>query len=115
MKRDAATLGVPFPQDFEAVRSGLLRLIAANQAPAATLRVAVVDSAGHETVVAEKQWAEHAWTPLAADLSRWAGRSIRLKLISDVGPADNSVGDWACWANVRVETREPVMQVTVRK
>jgi hypothetical protein len=78
-------------------------------------RVAVVDSAGRQTIVAEKQWAEHAWTSLVADLSRWAGQSIRLKLISDVGPADNSVGDWACWANVRLESREPVMQATVRR
>ena len=78
-------------------------------------RVAVVDSAGHETVVAERQWAEHAWTSLRADLSRWAGQSCRLKLISDVGPANNSAGDWACWANLRLESREPVMRVTLRK
>jgi hypothetical protein len=78
-------------------------------------RVAVVDAAGRETIVAEKQWAEHAWTSLVADLSRWAGQAVRLKLISDVGPADNSVGDWACWANMRLESREPVMQATVRR
>lgn len=46
MKRDAATLGVPFPEDFEAVRSSLLRLIAANQVPEATLRVVVVRNSG---------------------------------------------------------------------
>jgi hypothetical protein len=78
-------------------------------------RLAVVDSGGRETVVAEKQWAEHAWTPLTADLSRWAGQSVRFKLISDVGPADNSIGDWSCWANMRVESREPAMQVTVQR
>jgi hypothetical protein len=66
-----------------------------------------------ETIVAEKQWAEHAWTPLEADLSRWAGRQVRLKLISDVGPADNSSGDWACWANPRIESREPVLKTTL--
>jgi hypothetical protein len=78
-------------------------------------RVVVVDSAGRETVIAEKQWAEHAWTPLTVDLRRWAGQSFRLKLVSDVGPADNSSGDWSCWANMRLESQEPVMQVTVRK
>jgi len=78
-------------------------------------RAMVVDSAGRETVIAEKQWAEHAWTPLTADLGRWAGQSFRLKLISDVGPADNPNGDWSCWANMRLESQEPVMQVTVRK
>ena len=78
-------------------------------------KVAIVDSAGRETVIAEKQWAEHAWTSLVVDLGRWAGQTFRLKLISDVGPADNSSGDWSCWANMRVESREPAMRVTVRK
>ncbi|MCX7826163.1 MAG: hypothetical protein N2689_11485, partial [Verrucomicrobiae bacterium] len=75
-------------------------------------RVAVVEPHGKETVVAEKQWAEHAWTPLEADLSRWAGKTIRLKLISDVGPSNNSSGDWACWANLRIESREPILKTT---
>ncbi|MCX6898058.1 MAG: hypothetical protein NT105_05085 [Verrucomicrobia bacterium] len=76
-------------------------------------RVAVIEPDGKETVVAEKQRAEHAWTPLEADLSRWAGRNIRIKLISDVGPANNSSGDWACWANPRIESREPVLKTTL--
>lgn len=78
-------------------------------------RVAVVELEGKETVVAEKQWAEHAWAPLDADLSRWAGRTIRLKLISDVGPVNNSSGDWACWANLRIESREPVLKTTLHE
>jgi len=72
-------------------------------------RVAVVEPNGKETIVAEKQWAEHAWTPLEADLARWAGQRIQIKLISDVGPANNSSGDWACWANLRIETKEPIL------
>jgi hypothetical protein len=70
-------------------------------------RVAVVTPDGRETVAAEKHWREHAWTPLEADLSRWAGESIQLKLIADVGAADNSGGDWACWADLRLETLRP--------
>jgi hypothetical protein len=30
---------------------------------------------------------------------------VRIKLLADVGPADNSVGDWACWAGFRVESQ----------
>jgi hypothetical protein len=71
-------------------------------------RVAVVEPDGRLTFVAEKQWAQHAWTTLEADLSPWAGRRIRLKLIADVGPADNSAGDWARWADIRVESAQPV-------
>ena len=78
-------------------------------------RVLAITPDGKETVVAEKQWAEHAWTPLEADLARWAGQTIRLKLIADPGPADNSSGDWAAWATPRLESKEPVMQVTVGK
>ncbi|MCX6909158.1 MAG: hypothetical protein NTY01_14100, partial [Verrucomicrobia bacterium] len=76
-------------------------------------RVAVVEAGSKETIVAEKQWAEHAWTPLEADLSRWAGRTIRLKLTADVGPANNSSGDWACWANLLIESRGPVLKTTL--
>ncbi len=46
MKRDAAILGVPFPEDPAAVLAGLLRLIEANQAQEATLRVVVVRNRG---------------------------------------------------------------------
>ncbi|MDZ7620190.1 MAG: hypothetical protein U1E05_24580, partial [Patescibacteria group bacterium] len=78
-------------------------------------RVAVVEQDGTETVVAQRQWMEHAWTPLEADLTRWAGQRVRLKLISDVGPANNSSGDWACWTGIRVESREPVLEVTLHE
>ena len=72
-------------------------------------RVAVVDKAGRESILAEKQWIKHAWTSLEGDLSRWAGESVRIKLISDVGPKDNSSGDWACWSDMRIESRRPVL------
>lgn len=77
--------------------------------------VAVVDAAGNETDVAEKTWQAHSWTPLEADLTRWAGQTIRLKLICDVGEADNSSGDWACWSALRLETREPVLVTTLHE
>ena len=70
-------------------------------------RVAVVDETGAETVVAEEQWMEHAWTPLEADLDAVAWPADPLKLICDVGPTDNSSGDWGCWANLRMESRDP--------
>ena len=76
-------------------------------------QVAVVDETGAETIVAEKQWIEHAWTPLEADLSRWSGRQIRIKLIADAGPQDNSSGDWGCWADLRMESLVPVLVTTI--
>jgi hypothetical protein len=76
-------------------------------------RIAVIDAKGHQTIAAEKQWIQHAWTPLEADLSRWAGQQVRVKLIADVGPADDSSGDWACWAEPRIESLRPVLTATI--
>jgi len=76
-------------------------------------RIAVVDAKGKETIVAEKQWIRHAWTPLEADLSPWSGQRIQIKLIADVGPADNSAGDWAAWADLKLESLQPVLTASI--
>ena len=72
-------------------------------------RIAVVEEDGSETPVHQKQWIKHAWTPLEADLSRWTGKQVRIKLIADVGPVENPNGDWACWTNVRIESTESTL------
>ena len=46
MKRDAELLRVPFPDDPEWMRDRLLRLIAANDCPDATMRVCVLKNTG---------------------------------------------------------------------
>lgn len=76
-------------------------------------RIAVVDSTGRETLLAEKSWIAHAWTPLEADLTPWAGQEVRLKLIADVGPNDNSSGDWACWSPIELRSRGLTLVTTV--
>ncbi|MFQ6097541.1 MAG: hypothetical protein ACE5O2_07410, partial [Armatimonadota bacterium] len=78
-------------------------------------KVAVVDDKGKETAVAQTFVEKHEWVELTADLSPWAGQTVRIKLISDVGEADNSVGDWACWADMRFETLERVLVRTLEK
>ena len=70
-------------------------------------RAAVVEDDGRETVVAERSVTEHAWAPIEGDLSPWAGKTVRLKLIADVGPRDDSGGDWAAWADLRIEALAP--------
>jgi hypothetical protein len=72
-------------------------------------KLVVIDASGAETVAAETSVAHHAWTPFEADLSRWAGRTVRLKLITDVGPKDDPTGDWGAWADIRVETLQPIL------
>lgn len=76
-------------------------------------RIAVVDATGKETIVTEKQWIKHAWTPLEADLSRWTGQRVQIKLIADVGPKDNSSGDWAAWAEPKLESLRPVLTASI--
>ncbi|MBI5383376.1 MAG: hypothetical protein HZA90_01675 [Verrucomicrobia bacterium] len=78
-------------------------------------KLVVLDAAGAETVAAQAVATQHAWLPLEADLSRWTGQSVRMKLIADVGPRDNSSGDWACWAEMRVETLRPVLTRSLRR
>ncbi|MEN6546592.1 MAG: hypothetical protein ABFE07_11155, partial [Armatimonadia bacterium] len=72
-------------------------------------KLAVTDPSGKDTIVAEKTVLTHEWTPLEADLSKWAGQKVRIKMISDVGPKDDSSGDWACWADMRLETLQPTL------
>jgi hypothetical protein len=72
-------------------------------------RVIVVDDAGAEAVAGEATVTRHEWRPIEADLSRWAGRKVRLKLVADVGSRDDSSGDWAAWTEMRLEARDPAL------
>jgi hypothetical protein len=72
-------------------------------------KLALIGASGAETVVTQTNVAKHEWLPVEADLSRWAGQRVRLKLIADVGPRNDSTGDWACWAGMRVESLRPVL------
>ncbi len=73
-------------------------------------KLAVIDCSGTKTILAEQTVLRHEWLPIEADLSRWAGQEVLLQLISDVGTQDNSSGDWACWAEMRIESLQPVLQ-----
>jgi hypothetical protein len=72
-------------------------------------KVEVVDEDGTRTVAAEKTVTEHDWFPIEADLSKWAGKKIRLKLIADCGLRDDTSGDWSCWADMRIESLKPAL------
>jgi hypothetical protein len=68
--------------------------------------VYVKDASGKETKVGEQRVNVHTWKPIEANLAPWKGQAILLKLVSDVGPADNSTGDWSCWAEMRLESKD---------
>ncbi|MBU4458975.1 MAG: hypothetical protein KJ579_00300, partial [Verrucomicrobia bacterium] len=69
-------------------------------------RVVVLDANGASHEAARVTVTNHAWVPIEADLSAWAGQDVRIQLISDAGPRDHTGGDWACWADLRFESRE---------
>lgn len=58
---------------------------------------------GQETLLAQHPIIKHVWEPIEADLTPWAGKKVTLKLISDIGEARDTGGDWACWADIHLE------------
>jgi len=76
MHRDAVKMHVPFPADREAVRSELLRLIEANAAWNATLRVMVVRNQGG-LFEGPDQTRDFDVLAFTKDLNPW-GNSVRL-------------------------------------
>jgi len=50
--------------------------------------------------------AEHAtlerWKAFRCDLTKFRGKTVALRLVTDVGPQDNSSSDWAVWGEPRV-------------
>lgn len=78
MKRDAARMRVPFPEQASAVEEKLLRLVEANQAWNATLRVSIIrNRGGMYEGRAAREFDVIAFT---ADLKAW-GESARLGIV----------------------------------
>ncbi len=76
--------------------------------------VSVVEAGGKVTEVGRQHVPKHEWRPLSADLSRWAGQTIQLKLVADVGPNDDSSADWACWGDLQIQSTTPVLHRTLQ-
>jgi branched-chain amino acid aminotransferase len=87
MRRDAERMRVPFPTEAESFKSDLLRLVAANQANEAALRVCVVRNRGG-IFAAEEQARDFDVVAFTADLADW-GESARLDMKRDARQARN--------------------------
>lgn len=70
-------------------------------------KVTAMNESGEETTLGQTLVKEHEWALIEGNLSDFAGKTASIKLISDVGENDDSSGDWACWADMRIETPEP--------
>jgi len=76
-----------------------------------TFKIVVIDGAGAEHEVFAEHYAVRAWKPVLVDLSSYAGQRIRLKLIADCGPADDTSADHALWGEPRVVLQRQTLMV----
>lgn len=76
-------------------------------------RLEVIDQQGKIHQLAEGTGVQGAWRELSADLSAFAGQTVRLRLIADVGPKDDSTADWASWGEPTIRLRESLRVVEV--
>ena len=67
-----------------------------------------------ESIVAEKHLSKCEWVPIEADLSQWAGQSIRLRLIMPLGPNMNTAGDWGCWGDLKITRKNPRLKTALK-
>jgi branched-chain amino acid aminotransferase len=92
MRRDAERLRVPFPEDPAWLEQRLHRLIEANQAWNATLRVVIVRNRGGawlkmwEGPAADREFDSIAFT---ADVNPWSTEGVRLGLVPNARHAAN--------------------------
>ena len=64
---------------------------------------------GEEIVLFSEQYQIlGAWAKRTVDLSAYAGESVRIKLVTDPGPDDNTYSDWALWGAPRVVAAAPM-------
>lgn len=80
-------------------------------------QIAILESASEslkekEIVLAEVVVNSHVWTPIVANLEKWQGKRVRLRLVSDCGPQNNTVGDWGQWGDIQLVANE---KQTVRR
>ncbi len=71
------------------------------------------DGLREQEVFSEQYATLNQWLPRTASLEAFAGKSGTLRLITDVGPADNSYSDWAVWGAPRIVMDEPAYQAAL--
>jgi len=78
-------------------------------------RVVVIDMQGDEREIFRRIHDTVGWENCAVDLSPWRGQHLRVKLIADVGPNDNSYSDWGAWSHPVVELTAPYIGLSVHR
>jgi hypothetical protein len=105
-----ARYALALPQQPLALRCAVGKQDGSDLGDGILFRAVVEDAAGKRTEIASRTVAAHAWHDLEGALAPWAGQSISLLLITDVGAKNNSSGDWGAWADLRLEPPEPAYE-----
>lgn len=70
--------------------------------------IAVRRGDGEEKTLARQVVKDHVWVPVEADLTEFAGEDVTLIVAADVN--EESSGDWACCADMRLESGETFLK-----
>ncbi len=84
-----------------------------NPSDGVLFRVELIDQQGKVHRLVEGTGIQGTWRELTADLSSFAGQTVRLRLIADVGPNDDSTADWASWGEPSIKVKAPVRTLQV--
>ncbi|MBR5840465.1 MAG: hypothetical protein IKZ84_18140, partial [Victivallales bacterium] len=64
--------------------------------------VLVAEVGQPEILAGEVTHADHKWIPFTVDLSKWRGKKVVMRLVSDAGLAGDTQGDHAAWAELAI-------------
>ena len=64
--------------------------------------VLVAEVGQPETLAGDVTHADHKWIPFTVDLSKWRGKKVVMRLVSDAGLAGDTQGDHAAWAELAI-------------
>jgi hypothetical protein len=108
-----ATFEVNLPKGEARLEFAIGFLTGSTTQDGCVFKVAVLDQGAATEVFSEQYATRETWAWRSADLSAFAGKTVTLKLIADVGPNDNSYSDWAAWGAPRVVMAQPATLVEV--
>jgi hypothetical protein len=76
-----------------------------------TFIVQVIDAAGETHELFRRHYAEVRWQGCSVDLGPFQGQKVRLKLLADCGPADNTIADHGLWGEAQVVLQREKLRV----
>ena len=80
---------------------------AAGKTDGVVFKVEVAGEGNGRTVLGETEWDVSEWRFCKVDLSKYAGKRVAIRFITDPGMTTNY--DWACWGDIKIIEGDPPM------